>query len=207
VEEQILRFVDSLTPAAIYPTLFLSAFVETLFPPYPGDTVTVFCSFAAARRELAPSIVLLVSFLGSYGGGLVLWGLGHTWREDPPLKFIGWLSGSGSLHHARELLRRYGIVIVVLSRFVPGVRSLIILAAGLAGMGLGRMLWAVAIAVAVWQSILVTGGYLVGMHWLKVVSVISRMGLWAAVAAALLIYIFWRRGRRNRTENQEAHRN
>jgi membrane protein DedA with SNARE-associated domain len=201
VEEQVLRFVDSLSPAAIYPTLFLSAFVETLFPPYPGDTVTVFCSFAAARHELAPGIVLLVSFLGSYLGGLLLWVMGHTWREDPPAKFIRWLAGSGSLEHARELLRQHGTMIVVLSRFVPGIRSLIILAAGLAGMVLSRMLWAIAIAVAVWQSILVTGGYLVGMHWLRIVSVISRMGLWAAVAAALFIYIFWRRSRKNRPEN------
>jgi membrane protein DedA with SNARE-associated domain len=201
VEEQILRFVDSLSPAAIYPTLFLSALVETIFPPYPGDTVTVFCSFAAARQELTPGFVLMVSFLGSYAGGLLLWGIGHTWRENPPARIIRWLAGSGSLEHARELLRQHGTIIVVLSRFVPGIRSLIILAAGLAGMSLGRMLWAIAIAVAIWQSILVTGGYLVGMHWLKVVSVISKMGLWAAVAAALLIYIFWRRGRKNRTVN------
>ena len=201
MEEQILRFVDSLSPAAIYPTLFLSALIETVFPPYPGDTVTVFCSFAAARQELTPGVVFTVSFLGSYVGGLLLWAIGHAWRENPPAKFIRWLAGSGSLEHARELLRRHGTAIVVLSRFVPGIRSLIILAAGLAGMALGRMLWAIAIAVAVWQSILVTGGYLVGMHWLKVVSVISKMGFWAAVAAALLIYIFWRRGRKNRTVN------
>lgn len=200
MEEQILRFVDSLSPEAIYPTLFLSALVETLFPPYPGDTVTVFCSFAAARQDLAPGIVLMVSFLGSYVGGLLLWGLGHTWRENPPAKFIRWLAGSGSLEHARELLRRHGTMIVVLSRFVPGIRSLILLAAGLAGMALGRVLWAIAIAVAIWQSILVAGGFLVGIHWLKVVSVISKLGLWAAVAAALLIYIFWRRGRKNSTE-------
>jgi len=166
-----------------------------MFPPYPGDTVTVFCSFAAARQGISPALILSVSWLGSYLGGLLLWGLGHIWLEDPPLRFIRWLSPSGGLEKARELVRVHGTIIVVLSRFVPGIRSLIILAAGLAGMNFGRIIWAVAVAVFIWQSILVAGGYLVGLHWLKVVSVISKVGLFAAVAVAIAVYVGWRRSR------------
>ena len=185
--------------AAIWPTLFLSGMVETMFPPYPGDTVTVFCSFAAARQGLSPILILSVSWLGSYLGGLLLWGLGHVWMENPPLRFIRWLSDSGGLEKARKLVRKHGAIIVVLSRFVPGIRSLIIFAAGLAGMSFGKIIWAVAAAVLIWQSILVAGGYMVGLHWLKVVSVISKVGLYAAVAVAIAVYVGWRRSRSSRS--------
>lgn len=198
MQDQVLRFIDSIPLDHIYYILFISSFVETIFPPYPGDTVIVFCSFAAARQQHALVLVLALSILGSYLGALLLWALGRTWARTPRSGFMGWLSRSSSMDRARSLIRERGTIIVILSRFIPGVRSLIILAAGLAGMRFGRAAWAVALAVIMWQTILVAGGYSVGMYWLEVISFISKAGLALAALALVFIYLIWRRSRARR---------
>ncbi|HBC45924.1 MAG TPA: DedA family protein, partial [candidate division Zixibacteria bacterium] len=39
--DQILEFVRSQNEFIIYGILLISAFIENVFPPFPGDTVTL----------------------------------------------------------------------------------------------------------------------------------------------------------------------
>jgi len=196
VEEEVLRFIESIPPHYVSLVLFLSSFIEAVFPPYPGDTVIVFCSFAAAAQRHGLAYVLFLSIAGSYLGALLLWVVGNRLMGGGHSGFLRWILHSKSMVRAQEVLRERGTVIVVMSRFIPGVRSFIIIAAGLSGMPFGTAAWAIALAVVMWQSILVSGGYTVGLYWLDIISVISRVGAILAILLVIIFVIGWRMARR-----------
>jgi membrane protein DedA with SNARE-associated domain len=87
---------------------------------------------------------------------------------------------------------RHGVLLVVVSRFIPGIRSLILVAAGLARMPFRQVAWALGVAVMLWQSIVVIGGYLAGEHWLRIVSVWTKVGVALLLIAVLAGYLWWR---------------
>lgn len=185
---------DGVSPTALYLVLFFAGLVETVFPPVPGDAVTVLGSFALARKGCAPALGLALSWAGSYLGGLFLWACGGRLSSQAGTPSTRGRDAVG-LGRAIALLGRHGILLVVVSRFVPGIRSLILVAAGFARMPLRRVAWALAIAVAAWQSLLVAGGYLVGRRWLAVVDAWGKAGV-GMLAVALLAAAAWWRWRR-----------
>ena len=196
MEEEILRFVETIPPHYVSLVLFVSSIVEAVFPPYPGDTVIVFCSFAAATQRHGLVYVLFLSISGSYIGALLLWAIGHRLSRVEQYGFLGWIFRSKSMERAQAVLHERGTIIVVLSRFIPGVRSFIIIAAGLSGMSFGTAAWAIALAVFMWQTILVSGGYTVGLYWLDIVSVISKAGAIIAILTMIILIIGWRVARK-----------
>ena len=82
------------------PVLFLSAAIEYLFPPFQGDTVTLFGAFLVATREWSLALVLGAVTLGSLCGAAGDYWLG-AWlaRRD---------SGRGDRGHRRRHRRRRG---------------------------------------------------------------------------------------------------
>ncbi|MCU0611235.1 MAG: VTT domain-containing protein [Candidatus Eisenbacteria bacterium] len=192
---QGLNPLDGLAPGTTYGVLFLAGFIETAFPPFPGDALTVAASFALAQRGGSLVAGLALSCSGSYLGGLTLWAFGRRLAASSRAgsALLGLAPG---LDRAVALLARRGVLLVVVSRFIPGLRSLILLAAGYGRMPLHHVAWALGVAVALWQSIVVGGGYLVGRNWVRVVTAWGRLGLVLLVVAALGGYAAWRRARR-----------
>ena len=181
----------SLSPAALYAVLFLAGLVETAFPPFPGDVLTVLASFALARQNGSVVAGLALSSSGSYLGGLVLWGLATQWSTRSS-RALSRCVDAGGIVRAQRLLVRHGVLLVVVSRFIPGIRSLILVAAGLARMPFRQVAWALGVAVMLWQSIVVIGGYLAGEHWLRIVSVWTKVGVALLLIAVLAGYLWWR---------------
>lgn len=178
---------------ALYVIFFLAGLVETAVPPFPGDALTVVTSFALARRDGSLAAGLALSCAGSYLGGLTLWVFGAHWSTRVP-RAVSRRVNTGALVQAQQLLARRGVPIVVLSRFIPGIRSLILVAAGLGRMPLRQVVWALGLAVALWQSIVVVGGYLAGRYWLRVVRIWSAAGVILMVIVLLAGLLWWRRG-------------
>lgn len=187
--QDFVLFLGSLSPVSLYVALFVAGAVETAFPPFPGDAVTVVCSFALARQggPLLPALALSSS--GSYLGGFILWAAGRHWSTHPSAS--RW-AGRPGFARARALVSRRGPFLVMGSRFVPGIRSLILLAAGYGGMPARHVVWSLALAVVTWQAIVVTGGYMLGRSWLRVVSLLGNAGLVLVFLGVIVGYLAWR---------------
>ena len=72
----IINYLQTLPDSFIYLALGLSAFVENLFPPIPGDTMIAFGAFLVGTGRLAFFGVYLSTTLGSLLGFMVLFWLG-----------------------------------------------------------------------------------------------------------------------------------
>ena len=79
---------------------------------------------------------------------------------------IGWGSSSAGSH-------RFGAPAVAISRFFPGIRALVMPAAGLARFSAWKVLWWAGLSVVVWNTLVVGLGVLAGTHlgWAKQVLV------------------------------------
>ena len=104
----ILPTLAGASDALLYLLLFISAFIENVFPPVPGDTITAFGAFLVGTGRLDYSLVYLSTTLGSVLGFvcLVLVGrylgreffIGRDYRHLPARRIM----------KAEAWFRRYG---------------------------------------------------------------------------------------------------
>lgn len=172
--------------------ILLLMFLENILPPIPSELIMPLAGFNAARGSLSLLGVILAGTAGSVLGQLPLYWLGRwagagrleRWA-DRRGKWIG-LSGD-DIRKSERWFDRHGGKAVLLCRFVPGIRSLISIPAGIAGMKLLPFLSYSAIGMGLWAAILAGIGAQIGEHYGQVQKYLGPVG---TVVIALLA-IFW----------------
>jgi pimeloyl-ACP methyl ester carboxylesterase/membrane protein DedA with SNARE-associated domain len=159
---------------------------------------------ADGRMEFLPAVA--ACFMGVTLGdmGLFLSGriLGPRALRCAPIR---WMVRPERVERAREWFSRKGFIVVLVSRFVPGTRLPVYLAAGTLGMPLGLMTAFFLTAALFWIPLLVGTSMLVGRELLGLVHQYERFSLpllFLAVAAVVVLVkgvvpLFTFRGRRS----------
>jgi membrane protein DedA with SNARE-associated domain len=192
--EELIKTLDALPDFLIYFSLALSAFVENIFPPIPGDTITAFGAFLVGIGRLSFVGVYLSTTLGSLLGFLSLfWVGGYLGRHF-------FLERDYRVFRAKDILKaeawflRYGYFLIALNRFFPGIRSAISLAAGISRL---RTVWVAPLAFlscAAWNLIWIILGHTFGTHWDVVeskFSLIMKRYNFAIVILCALLFLLW----------------
>jgi len=178
-------------PAKAYVILFLSAVVENVFPPAPGDTVTVFGAYLVGRGVLGLWPVVLSTLFGSTIGFMGLFLLGWRYGREALTRWH-WVDES-ALIRAETLLKRKGILVVAVNRFLPGLRSVISISAGVLRLNAGFVTFATAFSVLLWNGLLIYAGMITGENWNEVLGTVqrySRIAMVTLAAGAILIGIY-----------------
>jgi membrane protein DedA with SNARE-associated domain len=200
VEEYLNRIGAELgqwPPALVYGALILSAVLENLIPPVPGDTVVVFSAYLVGRGVLGLWPAYLATCAGGLAGFMAMYYLGYTRGRAFFLARGGRLFSAENLGKAEAWLARYGMALVVANRFLSGVRSVIALSAGMGRMDWRRVaLWGL-LSIALWNGLMFYAGMLVGQHWERMLDYLEKYNrvLTAALLACLLAlaWRWWRR--------------
>jgi membrane protein DedA with SNARE-associated domain len=165
--------------------------VEVFFPPIPSEIVLPLAGFLSGQGRLSLLAAIIASTLGSTVGSLALYQLAATWGNDRVRRLLGRipLMDTGDLDRAEDWFDRHDRASVFIGRLVPGVRSLISLPAGFRGMNLRSFVALTVLGSAVWNTLLITGGYVLGNQWRTV----GRYSDWLnyAVLAVLLGGVVW----------------
>ena len=149
--------------------------VESSFIPFPSEVVIPPAAFVAGQPDSVlcttgnyPVDVLLIILFGTIGAmigaiinyGLLVW-LGRLIIykfADSKLGHMCLLSGE-KLQRAEEYFREKGNVSTFIGRFIPGIRQLISIPAGLSRMHFGAFLWWTFLGAFIWNCILAAVGY------------------------------------------------
>ena len=149
--------------------LGLCAMIEYLFPPFPGDTITVVGAVLIPTAGYPWWGVFLAVMLGSMLGAWANWWLGD-WiartpgRSSPFHRMMSWEKVAPTIDKIKTKFVQYGVIYVGVNRFVPAFRSLIFVSAGLAQLPAKRvMLWA-AVSATAWNAALMGMGSIVGFQ-------------------------------------------
>lgn len=179
--------------------LLLSACIEYLFPPFPGDMITVFGAFLVARRGWSAPAVFGAVTVGSAVGMMLDYAAGR-WLGATEERWT-----RGRLHRFRpqidrlvERFARHGALYIAINRFIPSLRGLFFVAAGMARLPWWKVLAFGTLSALLWNALLLAIGLTVGSSWDRLVTVFQAYGVvfWAIVAVALLAYLIYRRRRR-----------
>ncbi len=163
--DNILEYILTVNNIYIYLFLFLAAFVENIFPPIPGDTITVFGAFMVGTGRLDYLLVYLVTTAGSTVGFLFLYGLGRVVDKKffHNKKFS--VFSMESIDKALESFSKWGYYIVLANRFLPGVRSVISITAGLSKLRVLPVVVLSIVSAMLWNLIWIQAGFMLGDNW------------------------------------------
>ena len=163
--EKLLSRLESLPDVLIYLVLGLSAFVENIFPPVPGDTITALGAFLVGMGQVGFVGVLISTTAGSLLGFLTLLAVGRYLGRRFFLEKDFWFLKAGDIAKADGWFQRYGYLVIALNRFLPGIRSAVALAGGMARLRLLPVTVLALMSCLIWNCLWILMGYSLGNHW------------------------------------------
>jgi membrane protein DedA with SNARE-associated domain len=175
-------------------------FVESFGVPAPGETAIIAGAASAGRGHLNVLLIGVVAFLAAVIGDSIGYLIGRTGGRPLVLRFGRYVRLTPQrLDRIDGFMTRHGPKVVVIARFVEGLRQLNGIVAGMSRMPWPRFLLFNAIGAAAWVAVWTTGGYLAGNHLNAITATIHRYQLWAIAAAdlALIGYLLLRRACRH----------
>ena len=187
-----------------YAGLALLMAVETVFPPIPSEAVLPLAGYLVERGEFAYVLVLAASTAGSVLGAVLLYEAARHGGRPFAQRFLRIARlDAEKLDEAERWFEKRGVLIVLLGRCVPGMRSLVSLPAGLLRMSRARYVLLTLIGSAVWNTVLVSLGYALGSQWERVSHVIGPVSkpLVVIVIAGATGWLLWWMLRARRTQS------
>jgi membrane protein DedA with SNARE-associated domain len=174
-------------PHVLYPVLFASALLESLFPPWPSDVVTLYGAYMVGRGKASLALAFLAVVSGSLLGVMALYYLGR-WKGRAWFREGRKVFSLARLQAAEKLFARHGLWILVVNRFLAGVRAVIFLVSGVANMPAGKV-WALgAVSVILWNAMLFWLGGLFGLESQGLVKRVVWIATSLFVVGCLWIY-------------------
>src|SRR3990172_563766 len=174
--------------------LFLSSVVENLFPPIPGDTVTIFGAFLVGTGRLDFIPVYLSTTIGSAVGFMLLIFVGRLLMREFFIKKDYKFFSAKMIVKAESWFQRYGYLVVLANRFLPGVRSVISLTAGIARLDLSKVFLLSLVSSAVWNLLWILVGFFLGNNWEMVregaAHILKQYNIGAFIVIGVLIICF-----------------
>ena len=159
-----------------YGTVTLLMTIESSFIPFPSEVIVPPAAYQACNSDnetlhvtssnfVNVLLVILFATLGALIGALInyflaLW-LGRPiiyWFADSKVGHM-LLLDSTKVQKAEDYFREHGNVSTLVGRFIPAIRQLISIPAGLAKMHIGMFILFTSIGAAAWNTVLAILGY------------------------------------------------
>ncbi len=144
------------------------------------------------------ALVFSTSIVGSLLGSFIAFGVGRKWQEKRARKEIDTEREKRTLDQLVHRFRKHGPAYLIVSRFIPGFRSLFLVAAGMTGMTTKQVLFYSGISSILWTTLLFAGGYAVGSNLESLKSILSNYNKVAFALIALGLAIAMARWLKNR---------
>ncbi|MFA5833100.1 MAG: DedA family protein [Bacteroidota bacterium] len=200
--EEIITYLQQLSPFWIYASLFFIAYIENLFPPSPSDLMIVAGGYLVGIGRIDFFTALLISTLGSTTGFMTMYKIGDWFGlkiiETGRIKYFP----LESVHKVETWFRKFGYWLIIANRFLSGTRAVVGFFAGMAEVKFIPTAILCFISAFIWNWILVYAGTLVGKNWELIgfyLTTYSQIVTSLLVMAALIGIIIWyqRRGKKN----------
>jgi membrane-associated protein len=147
-----------------YLILFLIVFCETglvVTPFLPGDSLLFAAGALAATAMFHPGILFVLFLVAAVSGNTVNYFIGY-WFGEKLIEGKRQLIRRDYLERTRKFYEKHGGKAVVLSRFIPILRTFAPFMAGIAEMHYLKYLTYNLVGALAWVSLFVWGGYFFG---------------------------------------------
>lgn len=180
--------------------LFGSALLEYLFPPFPGDTVTLAGAVLVTAFDYSFPVVFTAVLAGSLVGSALDYWIGVAVKRGTRSRFVRMgvvrmaIQGADK---AVDAFARHGEAYIAINRFLPGIRAFLFVAAGMAGMRFGRVMLYATLSAVAWNLLVIGVGMAVGAGIDDIENLFMKYQrvVWflMVVVLAVLLVRWWRR--------------
>lgn len=154
--------------------------LENVFPPLPSEVILTMSGFMTTSTNLTLGGTIFSATLGSLIGALILYATGRQLTVDRLqallshrlFKVLGFRPDDAN--KAVRWFQKHGNGGIFYGRCIPVIRSLISIPAGIAKIPLVRFCLLTVLGSALWNSVLVCLGALVGKSWTKIVLIFDE---------------------------------
>ena len=162
--------------------------------PFPEDTTLILCGFLIFNDVVKPVPALLAVYAGVLLTDLLLYFVGrkYGWMIITHKRFRRIISAE-RLSLMEEKFRKKGVLVVLFGRHVIGLRSQILLVAGVVKMSFPKFLAADAFSASLTIALMVGAGYMGGNSFeiiKKDISRIEHVAIFLAVTSLALYFLF-----------------
>lgn len=161
--EKVLELVADMG----YTGIFLMMTIESSFIPFPSEVAMIPAGYLSSTGEMLFPIAFLAGTLGALAGSSInyilwyyLWGptikkLVHSYGKYIFLK-------EEHYEKSEVFFQKHGAITTFVGRFIPAVRQLISLPAGIFKMNLAKFFFYTSLGAGIWNLVLMTIGYIAG---------------------------------------------
>jgi membrane protein DedA with SNARE-associated domain len=174
-----------------YLAVFGLVAIEDFGVPVPGETVLILGAVYAGAGRLNVALVALLGFLGAVIGDNIGFAIGHFGGRRLVERWGRYIFLTPErLDKATGFFERHGGKVIVVARFIEGLRQANGIIAGTTGMHWARFLFFNAIGAALWVALWVSIGYFSGNNINAIYDEATRYSTFLAIAAGVLIVAF-----------------
>ncbi len=143
--------------------IFIIIFLESgIFPPLPGDSLLFAAGLYAAVGGFNIHTLTIIVFVASFLGIISGYYVGTHIQKLERYSFFKKILKQKYIDQAHIFFEKHGKYAIILSRFVPIVRTFIPITAGIAKMNYSNFLKYSLVGSAIWSLSLLYGGYFLG---------------------------------------------
>ncbi len=168
--ESIAQWIIHVISSLGYPGIVLTMAIESALIPLPSEIIIPFSGFLVSAGKFDLNLVALSGALGNVIGSLIAYAIGYFGHEKLVRRFIRKfgkfiLVSEKELDETEKLLHKWKDLVVLGSRVVPGIRTVISLPCGFAKLPLGRFIVLTFIGSLIWSYFLAWIGFTLGENW------------------------------------------
>ena len=174
-----------------YPGIFLLMVLESMVFPVPSEAVMPFAGFLIVDGQLSFPGVIIASTLGSIVGSLASFAIGYYGGRPFINKFGKYLLlDMHDLEITERFFSKSGELTIFIARFVPVIRHLISIPAGLGKMNLWKFIIYTILGAGLWNSFLAYVGYKLKENWAEVMKYSHTIDI-VVVAVLGLAFLYY----------------
>lgn len=180
------EFIINIMNSYGYIGVFLLILLENIFPPIPSELILLFGGFMTTYTKLNIIGMIISSTLGSLIGALLLYKIGTIFSKEKLKILISGKLGrvlklkNSNIDNANKWFTNEGKKTVFFGRFIPLIRSIISIPAGINKMNISKFITYTLLGSVIWNLVLIILGHIVGRNWkaiLKIFKLYSRFSL------------------------------
>ncbi len=192
MQEFVLMIIEKYS----YLGVFFLILIENVFPPIPSEVILLLSGFMTTYTSLSLIFMVLFSTLGSLIGAIILYYIGNILNKDRLKKIVRGKIGKvlflkeKDIDKADEWFDNKGNISVFFCRFVPIVRSLISIPAGMSDMPKLKFLTYTFFGSLIWNSVLIFLGHTLSDNWKIVLDILDKYKIVAIIILGVLFIYF-----------------
>jgi membrane protein DedA with SNARE-associated domain len=169
ITESIAVYATHAIASMGYISVYVFMTMESMVFPIPSEAVMPFAGFLIVEKTFTFWQVILVSTLGSITGSLLSYYAGYFGGMPFVNKFGKYvLLDVQELQTAHLFFSKRGDITIFVCRFIPVVRHLISIPAGIAKMNIVKFSVFTIIGAGMWNSFLTYMGYVLKNNWTEI---------------------------------------